>query len=148
MSPRPEDNVHNIRPLFMGRVCRKPGFDKGKTAGMFELTLRDFAWLCIFQFPLSTSQGIKASFENKVTGLAHQSLVSPYHSFVRQHHLSWGYPWTLLRLDPSIVPCPVLTVASWPAFRFLKRQVRWSGIPISFRIFHSLLWFTQSEALA
>ena len=39
--------------------------------------------------------------------------------------------------------CPVLTVASWPAYRFLKRQVRWSGIPISFRIFHSLLWSTQ-----
>ena len=35
------------------------------------------------------------------------------------------------------------TVASWPAYRFLKRQVRWSGIPISFRIFHSLLWSTQ-----
>ena len=33
------------------------------------------------------------------------------------------------------VPCPVLTVASWLAYRFLKRQVRWSGIPISFRIF-------------
>ena len=30
----------------------------------------------------------------------------------------------------------ILTVASWPAYRFLKRQVRWSGIPISFRIFH------------
>ena len=30
----------------------------------------------------------------------------------------------------------VLTVASWPAFRFLKRQIRWSAIPISFRIFH------------
>ena len=28
----------------------------------------------------------------------------------------------------------VLTVASWPAYRFFKRQVRWSGIPISFRI--------------
>ena len=24
----------------------------------------------------------------------------------------------------------VLTVASWPAYRFLRRQVRWSGIPI------------------
>ena len=47
-----------------------------------------------------------------------------------------------------VVPCPVLTVASWPAHRFLKRQVRWSGIPISYRIFHSLLWFTQSKALA
>ena len=43
----------------------------------------------------------------------------------------------------SVVPCPVLTVASWPAYRFLKRQVRWSGIPISLRIFHSLLWSTQ-----
>ena len=40
------------------------------------------------------------------------------------------------------------TVTSWPAYRFLKRQVRWSGIPISFRIFHTLLWSTQSKALA
>ena len=50
--------------------------------------------------------------------------------------------------NQSVVPCPVLTVASWPAYRFLKRQVGWSGIPISFRIFHSLLWSTQSKALA
>ena len=28
--------------------------------------------------------------------------------------------------NQSVVPCPVLTVASWPAYRFLKRQVRWS----------------------
>ena len=49
--------------------------------------------------------------------------------------------------NQSLVPCPVLTVASWPAYRFLRRQVRWSGIPISFRIFHSLLWSTQSKAL-
>ena len=47
-------------------------------------------------------------------------------------------------LEPSVVPCPVLAVASWPAYRFLKRQVRWSGIPIFWRIFHSLLWSTQS----
>ena len=50
--------------------------------------------------------------------------------------------------NQSVVPCPVLTVASWPAYRFLKRQVRWSGIPISWRIFHSLLWSTWSKALA
>ena len=50
--------------------------------------------------------------------------------------------------NQSAVPCPVLTVASWPICRFLKRQVRWCGIPISFRIFHSLLWSTQSKALA
>ena len=48
-----------------------------------------------------------------------------------------------LILNQSIVPCPVLTYASWPAYRFLRRQVGWSGTPISLRIFHSLLWATQ-----
>ena len=50
--------------------------------------------------------------------------------------------------NQSVVPCPVLTVASWPAYRFLRRQIGWSGIPISWRIFHSLLWSTWSRALA
>ena len=45
--------------------------------------------------------------------------------------------------NQSVVPYPVLTVASWPAYRFLRRQVMWSGIPISLIIFHSLLWSTQ-----
>ena len=54
----------------------------------------------------------------------------------------WCIPFPIW--NQSVVPCPVLTVASWPAYGFLKRQVRWSGIPISFRIFHSLLWSTQS----
>ena len=51
-------------------------------------------------------------------------------------------------LNQSVVPRPVLTVASWPAYRFLRREVRWSDIPRSLRIFHSLLWSTQSKALA
>ena len=56
-------------------------------------------------------------------------------------------PWLTLFLiwNQSVVPCPVLTVASWPAYRFLRRQVRWSGIPISSRIFQSLWWSTQSK---
>ena len=50
-------------------------------------------------------------------------------------------PWhsTFPNFEP--VRCSmVLTVASWPAYRFLRRQVRWSGIPISLWIFHNLLW--------
>ena len=58
----------------------------------------------------------------------------------------WCTPFPIW--NQSVVPCPVLTVASWPAYRFLKRQVRWSSIPISFRIFHNLLWSTQSKTLA
>ena len=45
----------------------------------------------------------------------------------------------------NVVPCPVLTVDSSPAYRFLRTQVRWSGISISWRIFHNLLWSTKSR---
>ena len=59
---------------------------------------------------------------------------------------AWCTPFPIL--NQSIVPCPVLTVAFCPACRFLRRQVRWSDIPISLRICHSLWWSTQSKALA
>ena len=57
----------------------------------------------------------------------------------------WCTPFPIW--NQSVLPCPVLTVASWPAYRFLRRQVRWSGISITLRIFLSLLWSTQSKAL-
>ena len=44
----------------------------------------------------------------------------------------WCTPFPIW--NQSVVPCQVLTVASWPAYRFLKRQVMWSGMPISFSI--------------
>ena len=51
-------------------------------------------------------------------------------------------------LNQSFVPCLVLTVAFWTAYKFLRKQVRWSGIPISLRIFYSLLWSTQSRSIS
>ena len=51
-------------------------------------------------------------------------------------------------LNQSVVPYGILTVASWPTYRFLRRQVRWSGTPVSLTVFHSLLWSTQSKALS
>ena len=35
----------------------------------------------------------------------------------------WRTPFPIW--NPSVVPCPVLTIASWPTYRFLKRQFRW-----------------------
>ena len=58
----------------------------------------------------------------------------------------WWTPFPVW--NQCVVLCPVLTVASWPAYRFIKRQARWSDIPISLRIFHSFWWSTQSKALA
>ena len=48
----------------------------------------------------------------------------------------WCAPFPIW--NQSVGPCPVVTVASCPGYRFLKRQVRWSDIPMSFRIFQSL----------
>ena len=42
-------------------------------------------------------------------------------------------PWCnpFLIWSQSVVPCPVLTFTSWPTYRFLRRQFRWFGIPVS-----------------
>ena len=52
----------------------------------------------------------------------------------------WRTPFQIW--NQPIVPCPVLTVAFWPAYRFLRRQVRWSGIPIFLRIFQFVVIHT------
>ena len=38
-------------------------------------------------------------------------------------------------LHQSAFPCNALTVAFWPTYRFLRRKVRWSGVPISLKVF-------------
>ena len=47
----------------------------------------------------------------------------------------WCTPFPIW--NQSVVPCLVLRLLPWPAYRFLKRQFRWSGIPISLRMFPS-----------
>ena len=41
--------------------------------------------------------------------------------------------------NQSLVLGPVLTVTYCPSYSFFKRQVRWSGIPISLRILHNFV---------
>ena len=57
----------------------------------------------------------------------------------------WHTPFPIW--NQSVVLCPVLIVASWPAYRFLRRQVRCLVFP-SLSEFSGLLWSTQSKALA
>ena len=52
----------------------------------------------------------------------------------------WRTPFPIW--NQPVVPCPILTVASWPAYRFLKRTVWCSGIPISWRIFQFVVVHT------
>ena len=48
----------------------------------------------------------------------------------------WCIPFPIW--NQSVVLCPGLTVASWPAYRFLMRKIGWSGISISFSIFYNI----------
>ena len=45
----------------------------------------------------------------------------------------WHIPFPIW--NKSVVPCLVLTIASWAAYKVSRRQVRWPGIPISFNDF-------------
>ena len=52
----------------------------------------------------------------------------------------WCTPFPIWNL--FVIPCLVLIVAFWPAYRFLRRQVMWSGIPIFSRIFQFVVIYT------
>ena len=49
------------------------------------------------------------------------------------HIQPWCTPFPIW--NQSVVPCLVLTAASWCANRFFRRQARWSASPISLRFF-------------
>ena len=55
-------------------------------------------------------------------------------------------PWIARRFNQSIALCPVITLASWLAYRFLSGQVRWSGIPIFWIFFHFVVIHTKALA--
>ena len=52
----------------------------------------------------------------------------------------WCTPFPIW--NQFVVLCLVLIVASWPAYRCLWRQERWSGIPINLRIFNFVVIHT------
>ena len=72
------------------------------------------------------------------SSLAFHMMFSAYKLNKQGDNIQWRIPFPIWK--QFIVPCVVVTVASWPAHRSLRRQIRWSDIPISLRIFHSLLW--------
>ena len=84
-----------------------------------------------------SSQGCRESNMTEVTACTHAA-----YKLNKQgdNILAWHTSFPIL--SQSVVPCKVLTVASWLVYRFLRRQVKCSGIPVSLRIFHCVLWPT------
>ena len=106
----------------------------------------------LFSSSLSVIRVVPSAYLRLIPACASSSLA--FHMMYPAYKLNkqgdniqpWRTPFLIW--NQSVVPCPVLTLSSWSAYRFLRRQVRWSGILISWRIFHSLLWSTQSKTLA
>ena len=74
------------------------------------------------KWPASTGSFNKQESSRKTSTFALLTMPKP-----------WHIPFQIL--NQSFVPCVFLTIVSWPAYRFLRRQLRWSGIPIYLRIF-------------
>ena len=75
------------------------------------------------------------------SSLAFRMMYSAYKLNKQEDNIQpWRTPFPIW--NQSVVPCLVLTVASWPAYRFLRREERWSGIPISWRILQFIVIHT------
>ena len=90
-------------------LCNSKGFDLGRT------------WMVVFFPTFFTFHMMYSAYKLNKQG----DNIQP-----------WCVPFPVWKQS---VPCLVLNVASWPAYRFLMKQVRWSGIPISLRIFQFLV---------
>ena len=57
------------------------------------------------------------------SSLEFHMMYSTYKLNKQGHNMQpWHPPFPIW--NQSVVPCPVLTVASWPAYKFLRRQIR------------------------
>ena len=123
------------------KLSFKPTFSRSS----FTFIKRFFSFSLLYTITMVSSA-------YQVVGLSHSDLDSslwviqfgilPDVLCIEVKQARWQYTaltYSFPILNHSVVPCLVLTIASGPAYKFLRRQVRWCGIPISWRIFHSLL---------
>ena len=101
----------------------------------FSINLRSFIFLPAIMIPACASFSLAFRIMYSAHMLNKQNdNVQPWHT-----------PFSIW--NQSVVPCPVLTVVSCPAYRFLRRQVRWSVIPTSknfpqFVVIHTVKYFS------
>ena len=106
-------------------------------------------WASVQLFPLSSFTFIKRLFSSSLSVIRVVSYFSQQSWFQLVFHPAWHFAFysdyklnkqgdniqswrtPFPSWNQSVVPCPVTTAASWPAYRFLRKQVRCSAIPIS-----------------
>ena len=110
---------------FIKRLCSSSSLSGIRVVSSAYLRLLIFLWAILIPACASSS-------------LAFHVLYSAYKLNKQGDNIQpWCTPFPIW--NQSVVPCLIPTVASWPAYRFLRRLVRWSGIPISVRIFQFIV---------
>ena len=105
---------------FIKRLFSISSLSAIRVASSTYLRLLIFLWQSWFQLELH-SQHYSAAFH---------MMYSAYKLNKQGDNTQpWHAPFPIL--NQSIVPCPVLTVVSWPTYRYLRRQARWFGILVS-----------------
>ena len=93
-----------------------------------------FFSFCLNGCVIWVSKAIDISPSNLNFSLAFQMMYSEYKLNKQGDNIQPR--WTPFQIwNQSVIQCPGLTIAFLPAYKFLRRQVRWSGIPTSLRIF-------------
>ena len=111
-------------------------FQPGFSFSCFTLIKRLFSSSSLSAIRVVSSAYLKLLFPPAILIPACESFNPTFHMMYSAYKFNkeddniqlWHTPFPIL--NQSVVPCPVLTVTSWPAYRFLRRQVRWSGITI------------------
>ena len=105
-------------------------------------------WTAVYGVPQSrTRLKLLSSSSSSSLSLTCSSFSPAFRMMYSAYKLNkQGGQYTALTYSfPNLEPCLVLTVASWSAYRFLRRQVRWSGILISWRIVQEKVSLKEKE---
>ena len=90
----------------------------------------------------------KIQWTEESGGLQSMGLQRVGHSWIlciEIKYVGWQYIalYSFPNFEPVCCSMSVLTVASWPTYRFLRRQIRWSGFHMSLRIFQFAVIHSQ-----
>ena len=120
----------------------KPAFSLSSFTFIKRLFIKFLFAFCIRMVIICICEVVDISSSNLIPACASASQV--FHMMHCEYQLNKQgdniQPWCthFPFLNQSIIPCPDITLASWPAYRFLRRQVRFSGIPICVCVSHSV----------
>ena len=142
--------THLKRPFCWERLrAGGEGDDRGWDGWMVSLTQRTWVWVNSGSWWWTGRPGVLHSMGSQRVGydwVTELEQNSAYKLNKQGDNIQpWRTPFPIW--NQSVVPCPVQIIASWFAYRFLRKQVKWSGFP-SLKEISTVCCDPQSKSLA